>query len=368
MKKQKLHRLATFAAISLVGAFPLFGLGQASAQQVIPPIVQGKPVTAKPSYSYTGAESKPLAPVLIGSKQPVVPPVISGKQLSVASTNSNLLSPIGSGIKQVKGTLDPKRVARAFSPATIPVRTQGSSTRNITTPAIQIPAPSGISSLQPSSVLQDSSPISQPFPSPPVISGSLVTQNTVPSVISGPAPAVVGPNYFDAGPATNQVALPSVVSGCSDCGGGGCDSCSAGNPNVNPNQVNCDYGTFGSVSAARRYAYLEFLYLTREDGDVNNSNFNPLGQFDFSPAWRFTIGQRPDMTQGREFSYFGTSGIDTTQVTNDSNNRLNALFSAAGGLIPADLSASTMRHSTSSSKKRTFRALSSTGSVGVGTY
>jgi hypothetical protein len=340
MKKQKLHPLAKIAAVSLVGAFPLFGLGDTKAQQV----------SQMPESSYyAGSAPATLSPVRIGSESKILPPIISGKPITAApavqaakQAGKNLLAPIGSGVKQVKGAYDPNKVARAFSPAKIPVRTQGSSTRN-PLPAIQIPAPSSIVSPPAvTSVLQNGGSM---MPSAPVISGSLVTQGSMPSVMSSPEPMVASPNYFDAAPVYDSVPMPSVIaSGCSDCGGaaggcdGGCDSCGTGGC-YDPKQINCDYGTFGSVSAARRYAYLEFLYLTREDGDITNSNFNPLGEFDFGPGWRITLGQRPDMTQGREFSYFGTAGIEASQTTNDSRNRLDALFSPLGGLVDDDLSA-----------------------------
>ena len=343
MKKQKLHPLAKIAAISLVGTFPLFGLSESKAQEVLPmpPIVQPTPASATAGSSYyAGAAPKLLAPVRVGGSSQIAPPIVSSRPgivekatQAAGQASQNLLAPIGSGIKQVKGTYDPMKVSRAFSPAKMPVLTQGSGSRGIA-PAIQIPSPS--------SVLSNG-------PSAPVISGSLVTQDSMPSVLNNQP--IASPNYFDSPQFSNNVQLPSVVSsGCVQCGGaeGGCPSCEqngqaglAGNPNVNQNQVNCDYGTYGSVSAARRYAHLEFLYLTREDGDLNLSNFNPLGEFDFNASYRFTIGQRPDRTQGRELTYFGTSGIENAQTTNNADNRLNALFTPVGGIIPSDLSAFT---------------------------
>ena len=341
MKKQKLHQLAKFAAISIIGTIPFVGISDASAQQngLMPPIVQRSHNSAasiiSPSYSYGDETSKPLTPVVV-SPTKIVPPIVSGKRIGVSAikntaqakvktaVGNNLLAPIGSGVKQVAGLAEPAKVARAFSPTGIPVRAQGSGSRSFGAPAVSIQPPSGLTT-----------------PRAPVISGSLVSQGQVgPSVLES-QPSVAAPNYFDSAPINNSIGSQSVVSGCSDCGGnsvGGCDTCN-GNANVNQNQVNCDYGTYGSVSAARRYAYLEFLYLTREDGDINNSNFNPLGEFDFDPGWRITLGQRSDMTQGRELSYFGTSGIQATQETTSASNNLNALFTPAGGLLPADLSA-----------------------------
>jgi len=348
MKKQKLHQLAKFAAVSLIGVVPFTCIGESNAQQgLTPPIVQGSHTSAPTPdrmYSYDSESSGQLAPA-IASNATVVPPIVSGRRIgsgvakpetSGNTSGSGLLGPIGSGIKQVAGRLEPSIVRPAFSPAKMPVRAQGSGSR-AAAPAIQIQPPAAASGLS-----------AAPFQSAPVISGSLVTQSPE-SVLTPFSPTVAAPNYFDSAPILDPVPTTSVVSGCGDCGSssggcdggcaGGCDSCGPGGC-YNPNQINCDYGTYGSVSSARRYAYLEFLYLTREDGDISNSNFNPLGEFDFDPGWRVTLGQRSDMTSGREISYFGTAGIEASQVTNNAENRLNALFIPDGqGLITSDLSA-----------------------------
>ena len=385
MKKQKLHQFAKFAAVSIIGAFPFLGLGDASAQQpsLMPPIVQGTHSPAKAnSYSYSSESSKPLVPTLAFPKSKITPPIVSGTRLrvpdsiknSTAKTKapvSSLLAPIGSGVKQVAGRAEPARIARAFSPAKMPVRAQGSGSRNLPAPAIQIQPPGALSpmALRSMSVTPGGS-VPPPMQAAPVISGSLITP-TAPRSIMDNGPAVMAPSYFDSAPVVDSIPMQSVVSGCSDCSGGGCSSCQTGGCDgcaggcdscgpggcYNPNKINCDYGTYGSVSAARRYAYLEFLFLTREDGDITNSNFNPLGGFDFNPAWRFTLGQRPDMTQGRELSYFGTAGIDARQVTNDSRNRLNSLFTAGGGLTGGDLSAFTGASQHIQSKETSIHSL-----------
>ncbi len=370
MKKQKLHLIAKFAALSIVGAMPALASSEANAQQSkhdsMPPIVQGVqssnlPVAAS-NYSYTRDASKPLVPTFKIDKSKV-PPIVSGRIPTLAkpqkseSAGMGLLAPIGSGVvKQVTAAIEPgkARIARAFSPAKMPVRAQGSSTRNAPVPAVQIPNPISVREPQimsPRGIggIQDPG-MSSMVPAPPVISGSLIAPNAQNSALqSGP---ITAPSYFDATPQVNAIPMQSVVSGCGDCGTSGCSSCQTGGCDgtgscdscgpggcYDKNQINCDYGTYGSVSAARRYAYLEFLYLTREDGDITNSNFNPLGGFDFSPGMRLTFGQRSDMTQGREISYTGAFNIDTSQTTNDDRNRLNALFSPGGGLFDGDLSA-----------------------------
>ena len=353
MEKQKLHRLAKFAMISMASALPLVGEGDLSAQQAPPAIVQAFDTAAaqsSQSFSYTSGAANPLAPTQVLSRAKIVPPIISGRALATqartpavnkaARISQNILSPIGSGIKQVAATTEPSR--RLFSPAKIPVRTQGSGSRGFPAPAAQIPTPA----------VQIPTPAGAEFPrgsdtrapAAPVISGSLVAPDTQQSVLgSGTRPGP--PTFFDnAAPPADGVQFDSVIpdnGGCDTCGsdscGGACGG--GGNVNINQNQANCDYGTYGSVSAARRYAYLEFLFVTREDGNINNSNFQPLGDFTFSPAWRFTLGQRPDMTQGREFSYFGTSNIDEEQTVTNAANNLNPLFTPAGGFTPGNLTA-----------------------------
>ena len=371
MEKQNLHPFAKFAAMSLV-ALPLFGLNQVNAQAPPVPTVfktyKSAPLTNRgentplPAYSYLNGTSKPLQPAQVRAGSSVVPPIITGRQLAPKKPRSvntpqapvlrNPLQPIGSGIQQtnqsgiqqVKATAGPSKITPAFSPAKMPIRAQGSGTRGFAAPAPAAPVPAApatpaVQIPLPSSVLSSQNVAAESFPSAPVISGSLVGSNELPADYG--ASPVISPNYFEATP-TYDVPIDSVVDGggCASGNCGNCSSCnSCGDGSVNPNQVNCDYGTYGSVSSARRYAFLDFLYLTRDDGNITNSNFNPLGDFDFSPGWRFTIGSRPDMTQGRELSYFGTAGIDETSSFTDSQNRLDPLFSAAGGIVTTDLSA-----------------------------
>ncbi len=351
MKKQKLHLLARFATLSIIGAIPVLATNDATAQQdqrySLPPIVQGSEGSSAPvassNPSYTRDSSKQLMPTYKTEQKP-------SEASKPEATESGLLAPIGSGVvKQVAGRYEPgqPRIARAFSPAKMPIATQVSNPLSMPAPAIQFPNP--ISAREPQIAsprnfgVMPGAEMPNMVPTPPVISGSLVGPNDSGIMIdNGP---IAAPSYFDAAP-VNSIPMDSVVAGCGSCGGNGCDSCQAGGCDscgpggcYNANKINCDYGTYGSVSAARRYAHLEFLYLTRADGDINNSNFNPVGGFDWGPGLRLTFGQRSDMTQGREFSYFGTLGIDATQTTNDSRNRLNALFVPGGGIVPDDLSA-----------------------------
>ena len=320
MKKQKLHHITRIAALSFLGALTVLGTGEAAQQSgaasnMMPPIVSGSSQKGR-------TKAKLLVPSdSRESSAPVnVPAIVKGNGKAV-----------GTGIvQQVSGKLEPLKqpmIAKAFSPAKIPVSNQGSGTRNVPAPAIQIPSPMGSQSVivPPMDSMQNSI-----APSAPVISGSLVSPDN--------GQIAVSPNYFDAAPVMDPVPMNSVVGNCSTGTCGSCDSCNNGR-GYDPKRINCDYGTYGSVSAAKRYAYLEALYMTREDGDITNSNFNPLGEFDFGLGWRFTLGQRPDMTQGREISYFGTMDIENRQVTTNAENRLDALFSPAGAIISDDLSA-----------------------------
>lgn len=327
-----------------------------------PPIVQGD----------AGSELLPLivqadtpAPYLTQPRRDRatrnVPPVITKASRSTADGNAstkkpNLLAPIGSGLATPKiqqataqsNVADDYRIARAFSPAAMPI-VQGSSSRNSITPAIALPSPMESFSQAPSTLMPspmsviESGPMTLPrdsmIPAPPIVSGTLVSPSMQPPMMG--APMVSEPSYFDSAPGVpNGLEFPSVVGnptsgGCAD---GNCESCGPGGC-YNANQINCDYGTFGSVSSARRYGYIEALLMTREDGDITNSNFNALGDFDDGFGWRVTLGQRPDMTQGREISYFGTSGIEATRTVTDDRLRLNSLFAPGGGLVSSDLSA-----------------------------
>lgn len=273
----------------------------------------------------------------------------SGRIAPIASTVDENASKVAQATAIQSNAAESYRIARAAPPAPIvkePVlRTplQGSGARN----AIQ---GSGTRSVLDAfdSGLPGAGPLTGP--NPPIVSGTLVSPQAGQPLPSGSAAAdqftsprfVDGgtgqdPTFFDAVPAQDSsVVGPSVVShdhgsgsGCESCGPGGC---------YDSNRINCDYGTFGSVSAASRYANFDFLYYTREDGDINNSNFNPLGDFDGAPGWRVTLGARQDRLMGREISYFGVSPIETSSTTTDPQNRLNALFVPTGGLAGGDIS------------------------------
>ena len=229
--------------------------------------------------------------------------------------------------------LNSHRVARAYHPlqpiAPAPAAAQGSGSRSVLSAPVAGSGTRGFAS-----------------PTPPTISGTLVTPQS-----DGTGVPIVqeSPTFFDAEqPLDQSVVGPSVVGGCQGCNDGSCGSCQHGGgcndglgaPSCNDGLggPSCDYGAFGSVSAARRYGYFEFLYLSREDGDINNSNFNPLGDFDGEAGWRVTLGQRDDRLSGREITYFGTSPIEATSSSTDPAGGLNALFAPVGGLDTGDLS------------------------------
>lgn len=93
-----------------------------------------------------------------------------------------------------------------------------------------------------------------------------------------------------------------------------------------PKQFNGQFDINGSVSNARDYFIVDAGYMDRTDGDIVNSNFGGLTGWDQGYGGRLTYGRRQDATQGREFSYFGTTEIDSTIFRNDPAGNLNALF------------------------------------------
>ena len=159
-----------------------------------------------------------------------------------------------------------------------------------------------------------------------------------------------GNSYFDQNAAT--FGAPPAA-GCPTCGNnlvnGSCSTCGTngnaggnGNPIVPDGPIIRDYGTFGSVSAANRYVYIDGLAFTRADGDIENSNFGTLNDFDFTGGFRATFGRRQDSISGREISFFGLPGVDQeisqtdpliqTPFLADTGGRLNAfILPVAGG-------------------------------------
>ena len=122
-------------------------------------------------------------------------------------------------------------------------------------------------------------------------------------------------NNFDQGfnDGSNFDQTPSVDSNCDTCGNslvdGACSTCGPG-AGYTDGPIITDYGTFGSVSAANRYLYLDALVWTRGDGDISNSNFGTLNDFDFTGGIRGTLGTRADSIFGTEISFLALPSVD----------------------------------------------------------
>ena len=112
---------------------------------------------------------------------------------------------------------------------------------------------------------------------------------------------------------------------CDTCGNdlvdGACSTCGPG-AGYTDGPVIRDYGTFGSVSAANRYLYLDALIWTRADGDIANSNFGTLNDFDFTGGLRVTYGTRDDSIFGREITFMGLPGVDQEISRSDAAGQL----------------------------------------------
>ena len=156
---------------------------------------------------------------------------------------------------------------------------------------------------------------------------------------STPPIETTAPAYFDVPPAaTSTPVYGSSVATC-DCANtgvpsGGCDVCGQNGQNGDNRgpiglRANCNSGTFGSVSAARRYLHLEYMVMTREDGDISGSNIAGLTDFDTASGARVTIGRRTDAINGREFTYFGFEPTEESRTV--TRFGLNANLFPTGG-------------------------------------
>jgi hypothetical protein len=197
------------------------------------------------------------------------------------------------------------RVAKAVAPVT----PQGSGSRSVLSPAVQDFGGSG----------------SRQAPG-----GSGSRQNGFADV--GPSSDGVysnSPNGIDG--TTNLYAgqdagVSPSSGGCATCGDGlidgACSTCGPGAAYADGPVIR-DYGTFGSVSAADRYLYVDALVWTRADGDIANSNFGTLNDFDFTGGIRATFGVRDDSIFGREISFLGLPRVDQEISRTDTLGRLD---------------------------------------------
>ena len=120
------------------------------------------------------------------------------------------------------------------------------------------------------------------------------------------------------------------VSACSSCGENGC---------FDPEQVESIFNSSGANAYARRYAIAEVLYFDRTEGQINNSNFGSLNNFDPGVGARITVGQRTDSTRGREFQYSGLDAAEQTLEVFQPTGLAQSQFVPTGGLTGGNLQA-----------------------------
>ena len=265
-------------------------------KQVSAESVSGKPVQELPTFSQGGG-LKPLNSIMTSERPPHVyrppaPPVTKKSQAEQAKAAQKAQAPVA-------------RVASA--PAT--AMPQGSSTRN--------PIGGGGSSTRTN--IGGGSSTRSVLDSPPA-QGFGDNYSTTPRDVYSPA---VGdqlysdPNAYNGGYAdptfNGQASNNQTQGGCATCGNslvdGSCSTCGPGAA-YSDGPVIRDFGTFGSVSAANKYLYLDALVMTRADGDIENSNFGTLNDFDFTGGLRATYGVRNDSIFGSEISFFGLPSVE----------------------------------------------------------
>ena len=113
------------------------------------------------------------------------------------------------------------------------------------------------------------------------------------------------------------------VSACSSCGENGC---------FDPEQVESIFNSSGANAYARRYAIAEVLYFDRTEGQINNSNFGSLNNFDPGAGARITVGRRTDSTRGFEFQYSGLDAAEQTLQVLQPTGLAQSQFVPTGGL------------------------------------
>ena len=322
----------------------LIGTGVANAQAVdsaLPPIVSAE------SASVPAAEN--------------FPPIVSGKLIRQVSAESsgistNKLSTFneGGGLKPLNSIMSPKapnvyrppappkpatkspvaRVARAAQP----LAPQGSGTRSGSGPRSVLgeigqnyadgnygnSPEQGVLPDVSQSTLDNSYRATETYSAPTQngVNPNGFGQNAYADPNSAPLPQqgqgfANGTSYFDQN--AGATGAPSA-NNCATCGNGlvdgTCSNCGPG-AGFSDGPIIRDYGTFGSVSAANRYLYIDGLGMTRADGDIENSNFGTLNDFDFTSGVRATFGSRSDSIFGREISVFALPGVEQTISRDD---------------------------------------------------
>jgi hypothetical protein len=164
------------------------------------------------------------------------------------------------------------------------------------------------------------------------ISNSVVESAPIePASVAPVAPVQSGPganDYFNQ-PVESAAANDYGNYGCSSCGPGGC---------YDPATVQSQMGCCGSVVNAGYYLFADGLFWTREDGEVQLSNFFGVNDFNFVAGGRVTLGYRDNATSGRELTYLGTGDLDESITRSNVAGSLSTLFQAAGGIGFAQIS------------------------------
>lgn len=170
-------------------------------------------------------------------------------------------------------------------------------------------------------------------------------------------------------PITDAPVIPMGTAGCASCSGvsGGCANCGSGPVSscqscgpggcYDSSSVTGQFNNCGSCSMARRYLIAEALYFDRDDGNISNSNFGSLGNFDLNAGWRFTIGRRQDSTRGTEFSYMGTMDLDQTRNYSSPAGIITSRFIPTDGFGPAQTAAFFNATQQSETKETSFHSL-----------
>ena len=127
---------------------------------------------------------------------------------------------------------------------------------------------------------------------------------------------------------TGCVGCQGEISGCGSCGSNGC---------FDHDLITDQFNACGSISHARRYLELDVLYFDREDGDIINSNFGGLGDFESDLGWRVTLGQRFDAIRGVEMSYLGSVPLESEITRTDALGRLDALWTVSTFFTAAEV-------------------------------
>ena len=284
-----------------------------SNQTALPPIVQSSPVqkqqqtpvrsTVPPIYS-SPQKSKAGVPFYQSStpsvgNRPATKPALSTPIVQGSGTRS--LPPQGSGTRSLPAVVQPQEAPK------------------LSTPGFESSlAPGDFPTLPPIEIEEPESPIVETTPTTEEGSGTRVPIADTAADSTAPRSAPGTTNYFDLqGSASGLLA----DSGCSTCGPDGC---------YNPSMIQAQNGCCGSVANAGYYMFLDAIFWTRADGDVQLSNFFGLNDFNFVGGGRVTLGYRDNATEGREFTYFGTGDLDEQETFTNPAGNLNATLVGDG--------------------------------------